>query len=243
MGGRWRKDMERTVLPFPVQPGADVELISTRFREQPQQYAESRKRLGITLERVYLQTTPMGDFVVAYIESERSFGETTAAMLASDLEIDKFFVEKIRDIHGVDLTQPPPGPPPETIGAWSDPAVTERGRGFAFTAPTLPDTREAGRAFIQEAFSRDDMTRSRRALNQNLEVVTVVATPQGDVVAVYLEGKDPEAGNAKFAASEDPFDAWFRAELGKLIPPFVDFSKPVPGVSEIFDSAAVLAET
>ena len=236
--------MERTVLPFPVLPDADAELIARRFIEQPQEYAESRKRLGISLERAYLQATPMGNFVVAYIESEKSFGETTAAMLASDLEIDKFFVEKVREVHGVDLTQPPPpGPPPETIGAWSDPAVTERGHGFAFTAPTLPDTRDAGRAFIKDAFSRDDMTRSRQALDQNLEVVTVVATPEGDVVAVYLEGKDPEAGNGKFAASEDPFDIWFKAELGKLIPPFVDFSKPVPGVSEIFDSAAVLAKT
>jgi hypothetical protein len=87
------------------------------------------------------------------------------------------------------------------------------------------------------------MTRSRRELNLNLTVVTVSATPQGDVVAVYLEGKDPQAANAKFAASDDPFDAWFKSELGKLIPPVVDFSKPVPGVSEIFDSAAVLAKT
>jgi hypothetical protein len=236
--------MERTVLPFPVLPGADAAVIARRFLEQPQQYVESRKRLGIALERVYLQTTPMGDFVVAYIESERSFGETTAAMLASDLEIDKFFVEKVRDIHGMDLTQPPPpGPPPETIGTWSDPAVTGRGRGFAFTAPTLPGTRDAGRTFIKDAFSRDDMTHSRQALNQSLEVVTVVATPQGDVVAVYIEGKDPQAGNAKFAASGDQFDAWFKAELGKLIPSFVDFSKPIAGVSEIFDSAALLART
>jgi hypothetical protein len=236
--------MERTVLPFPVLPGADAELISRRFNEQPEQYAESRKRLGISVERVYLQTTPMGNFVVAYIESERSFGDTTAAIAASELEIDKFFVEKVKEIHGVDLTQPPPpGPPPETIGAWSDPAVSERGRGFAFTAPLLPDTRDAGRAFIKDAFSRDDMTRSRRALNQSLEVVTLVVTPQGDVAAVYLEGKDPDAANAKFAASEDPFDAWFKAELGKLYPPIIDFSKPVPGVSEIFDSAAVLAKT
>jgi hypothetical protein len=235
--------MERTVLSFPVLPGANPETPGNRFLEQPDQYAESRNRLGIQLERVYLQTTPMGNFVVAYVESERSFGETTAALVASELEIDKYFVNQIREIHGVDLTQPPPGPPPETIGEWSDPAVTQRGRGFAFCAPTLPDTRDAGRAFITDAFSRDDMTRSRRALNQNLEVVTVSATPEGDVVAVYLEGQDPAAANAKFAASDDPFDAWFRAELGKLIPPFVDFSKPVPGVSEIFDSAALLAKT
>jgi hypothetical protein len=31
--------MERTVLPFPVLPGADPELISRRFLEQPEQYA------------------------------------------------------------------------------------------------------------------------------------------------------------------------------------------------------------
>lgn len=80
-------------------------------------------------------------------------------------------------------------------------------------------------------------------MSQNVEVVTVVATPEGDVDAVYLEGKDPKAANAKFAASEDPFDAWFKTELGKLIPPFVAFSKPVPGVSEIFDSAAALSRT
>jgi hypothetical protein len=140
------------------------------------------------------------------------------------------------------MTQPPPGPAPETIGAWFDPAVSTRRRGMAFTAPLLPGTTEAGRAFIADAFNREDMTRTRRSWRQNVEVVTISGTPAGDIAAVYLEGDDPFAGNTAFAASDDPFDVWFKAELAKLFPPFIDFSQPVPGVTEIFDSAPLLPQ-
>jgi len=58
--------MERPMPPFPVLPGVDAELIARRFLDQPQKYVESCKALGITLERAYLRTTPMGNFVVAY---------------------------------------------------------------------------------------------------------------------------------------------------------------------------------
>jgi Ketosteroid isomerase-related protein len=232
--------MQRTVLVFPFLPDktdADARRIADRFQQQPAEYAESRRRLGVSLERAYLQKTPMGNFVVAYVESEGSFEEVTALTLASDLPVDKFFVDTVLELHGIDLTQPPPGPPPETIGAWSDPDVSTRGRGMAFTAPLLPGVADAGRAFIADAFTRADLTRSRRALHLNLEVVTITSTPQGEIAAVYLEGQDPFAANAAHAVSDDPFDVWFRAELAKLFPPFVDFAQPVAGVTEIFDSA------
>jgi hypothetical protein len=58
--------MERPVLPFPVLPGVDAELIARRFLKQPQQYAKSRKPVDITLGRASQRTTPMGNFVVAY---------------------------------------------------------------------------------------------------------------------------------------------------------------------------------
>jgi hypothetical protein len=233
--------LERTTLPFPVLPGADARAITKRFNDQPKEYAESRSRLGITMERAYLQVTPMGDFVVAHLETERSFGETAQAMMQSDLEIDKFFVAQVKEIHGVDLGAQPVGPPPENLGVWTDPTASGRGSGFAFTAPTLPDKREAGRAFIKDAFSRDDMTRTSRELGGQLQSVTLVATPMGDMVAVYLEGKDPAGGNVRWAASNDPFIVWFRDECKNLFPPFVDLSKPIEGVSEIFDSTALLA--
>jgi hypothetical protein len=227
---------------LPGKTDADARRIADRFVERPEEYVQSRRRLGMSLERAYLQQTPMGSFVVAYVESEGDFDAVVAATVTSDLPIDKFFVENVKDVHGFDMTQPPPGAAPETIGAWFDPAVTTRRRGMAFTAPLLPGTSDAGRAFIADAFNREDMTRTRRAWRQNVEVVSITGTPAGDIVAVYLEGDDPFAGNTALAASDDPFDVWFKAELAKLFPPFIDFSQPVPGVTEIFDSEPLLAQ-
>ncbi|HLZ08886.1 MAG TPA: hypothetical protein VKT80_09885, partial [Chloroflexota bacterium] len=68
------------------------------------------------------------------------------------------------------------------------------------------------------------------------------STPMGDVINVYLEGKDPVAGNVKFAASTSEFDVWFKRQLSEIFPPFIDFSKPVPGVEEIFDSQTLLTK-
>jgi hypothetical protein len=85
------------------------------------------------------------------------------------------------------------------------------------------------------------MTRSRRALGQTMEIVTLVETPQGPVIAVYLEGADPVEANRRHGVSTDPFDVAFNEELTHLFPPFIDLSKPVPGIVEIFDSQELLA--
>lgn len=236
--------MTRVVLPFPVLPGKttdDAKSIAEEFKRRPDEYAESRRRLGVTLERAYLQTTPMGMFVVGYSEGATSFGEHSAALAHSDLDIDKYFVQAIKEIHGVDLDQPPAGQPPETVGEWVDPQVTKRRQGMAFCAPLIPGAEDRSRAFMQDAFSRPEMTESRRVLQQNVEVVTVVDTPAGPVAAIYLEGENPREGNRRFAASTLTFDTWFKDELGTLFPPFVDFGQPVPAVEEIFDSAELLA--
>jgi hypothetical protein len=236
--------MVRVVLPFPVAPGktaADVRSIAQEFQRRPKEFAESRRRLGVTLERAYLQTTPMGMFLVAYSEGDVDFAETTARLVQSDLDIDKYFVRAVKEVHGVDLTQPPQGPPPETVGEWVDPEVTELRKGMAFCAPVIPGTEEYGRAFAHDAFSRPAMTESRRALQESKEIVTIMQTPGGPVAGVYLEGVDPAEANRRFAASTSEFDTWFKGELTKIFPPVVDFSQPVPGVEEIFDSAALLA--
>ena len=236
----------RTVLPFPVLPGkteADIRSIAERFRAEPDAYAERCRRAGITLERAYWQHTPMGDFVVAYVESERSAPETVAHWAQSDLELDRFFRESVREIHGIDITQPMEGPAPENVGEWVDPDVSAPRDGFAFCAPILPDRLEQGRAWAREVFASDGMTASRRALGQNKEVVTLVQTPQGPVTAVYLEGDNAAEANRRFSASSSPFDVEFRQMLKQLYPPFINFDEPVPGVVTIFDSEAVAART
>jgi hypothetical protein len=48
----------------------------------------------------------MGDFVVSYIESTQGVPETLARMLQDDTEIGQFFVETVKEVHGVDISQP-----------------------------------------------------------------------------------------------------------------------------------------
>jgi hypothetical protein len=232
--------MVRGALAFPVLPGkteADVRRIAVRFKEDPEGYWESRRSQGVTLERAYWQHTPMGDFLVAYLESTKStLGEAFGGAAHDNTPIGKFFAETIKDVHGIDISHPPEGAPPEVVAEWSDPQVTTRGKGLAFMAPIIPEMEAFARQWAAETFGSDAMTESRRALKQNIEIVTLMQTPQGPVTAVYVEGEDPVRGNAQFAASTSAFDVMFKENLSKIYPPFIDFSQPIPGLTEIFDS-------
>ena len=231
--------MSRTALVFPVLPWKDARDIATEMKSRPREYEQSRRRLGITLERAYLQHTPMGDYVTAYVEAEGDLLEKFGRLPSSELDIDRYFVKAVKEIHGADLTQPMPGPLPETVAAWFDPTAKGRGRGMALCAPLAPGETERARAFVADAYHRDEFTASRRRLNVSVELLTLHSTPQGDVVGIYIEGDDPAKGNAGFAASQDPFDLWFKEQLAKIFPPSVDFTKPVEGVEEIFDSTRI----
>jgi len=238
--------MLRYALPFPVLPGhsdAQVKEMAEYFRAHPDEFKKSREAQGVTLERVYLMKTPMGAFVIAYAEASKSATDVVKGYMESSLDIDRRFIEFIGRVHGFTPEAAAGMPPPETIGAWTDPAVTTRKKGLAFVAPGIPGKEDDGRALVKEAFvaKHDEMTASRRALKQNVEVVTLVQSPMGPVVAVYVEGDDPVKGNAGFAASQSTFDRWFKDELKKVIPPAVDFDKPLPPIEEIFDSVGLLA--
>lgn len=233
--------MARYVLPFPVVPGTsddEVKAAAKQFRAKASEYRESRKRAGVTLERTYLMKTPAGTFVIAYVEGSKSYAEVIRAFLDPSLEINRWFADFVKRVHGIDLTQPPAGPPPETVGEWSDPQVTTRKKGLGFTAPLLPGKADAGKAFAKMAFTTrvNELAASRRALKQNVEVVTLLSTPMGDFVSVYLEGDDPAEGNRKFAASQSPYDRWFKDECKKIFPPQINFDEPLAPVEEFFDS-------
>ena len=231
--------MERAAMVFPVLPGKDAREIANELKSRPREYEESRRRLGLTVERAYLQHTPMGDYVVAYWESEGDLTAVPGTLASSDLEIDHYFVQAAKEIHGVDLTQPMPGPKPETIASWVDPAVRSRGRGLGVCAPIMPGTADRAKAFTADAYHRDEFTASRRRLHVNEELITLHSTPHGDVVGIYIEGEDPVQGNTGFASSQEPFDLWFKEQLVTIFPPEVDWTKPIEGVEEIFDSTSV----
>ena len=78
------------------------------------EYQASRRRLGMTIERSYLQYTPQGALVIVYTEADHP-EELLARIAASQDPFDVWFKQQLQEIHGVDFNQPPPGPPPELL--------------------------------------------------------------------------------------------------------------------------------
>lgn len=233
--------METSVMVFPVLPGKDAREVAKVVLSRPEEYKESRRRLGVHVERAWEQATPAGTVVIAYIESEEPFGDAMAKIAQSDLAIDRDFLAALADVHGFDPSQPAPGDPPELLAEWIDEAVGDRRPAIAFCAPIRPDAAAAARSFAKEAWSerRAELAASRRALGISREAVMLNHTPAGDMVCVYLEGEDPVEGNRKFAESRTSFDTWFKDRCRQIFVPEVDFNQPVPPVNSFFDSLAI----
>ena len=69
---------------------------------------ESRKKVGLTVERVWLQHTPMGEFAVVYWEA-KDVGKVFDGLIKSDAPFDNWFRDKILvEIHGMDFSKPLP---------------------------------------------------------------------------------------------------------------------------------------
>src|SRR5436190_1659363 len=81
------------------------ELVGARRDE----YEASRKRLGITLEAAWHQETPAGTVSVICLEAD-DLGAVGRGMGTSSDPFDEWFRERVRDIHGIDLTSPAPYP-------------------------------------------------------------------------------------------------------------------------------------
>jgi hypothetical protein len=56
----------------------------------------------------------MGDLVIVTLEGEDPQSAFAQFAVADD-EFTKWFKEGVKNLHGIDLSQPPPGPMPELI--------------------------------------------------------------------------------------------------------------------------------
>jgi len=82
-----------------------------------EEYAASSRRLGVTACRLYYQQTPHADLVIAYLAAD-DLAPMFQGMATSQDPYDVWFREQMVDIHGWDVTQPPPGPQPELRFEW-----------------------------------------------------------------------------------------------------------------------------
>jgi len=230
--------MARFAFAVPVLPGKRSVLDETieHSRGHMDEYRQSRERAGITMERVSLMATPMGDFCIPYLEAKGGFGDVIAAFRSGG-EFDRWFLEKNSELSGIDFSGSEVPPEPELVAEWIDSQVSARKPGLAFCAPFAPGKSAEARAFAKEAFEnrRDEHGVSRRRLGLTRELVFLSQTPQGDIASVYLEGDDPAGGNRRFAESKDPYDVWFKEECRKVFIPEIDFNDPLPPIAIVWD--------
>ena len=91
------------------------------FRELETQrksdYAASEQRINILKESWHLQQTPQGDLLLAYIESP-DFANALSLFSQSQDEFDLWFKQRLAEVTGVDLNEPPPGPLSEQLSSY-----------------------------------------------------------------------------------------------------------------------------
>jgi len=101
-------------LAFPILSGKTEQwrrFIAEMRGPRAADYAASRRQLGVR-ERTFLQQTPQGDVVIVTLEGDnpaqafQRFGSLPGPFV-------QWFVQQVREIHGFDLSAPPPGPLPE----------------------------------------------------------------------------------------------------------------------------------
>lgn len=103
-------------IAIPVMPGKTEQVrkfTKTLMNEKNQEFKNSRKNLGI-IERSFLQSTPHGDMIIVTLEGENAAEAFTKFGQGSD-SFTQWFRQQVKEIHGVDLNAPPPGPMPELV--------------------------------------------------------------------------------------------------------------------------------
>jgi hypothetical protein len=107
----------------PLGPGRTDEYLafSAEASDRMTEFADARRGYGITVDRSYLNRTPMGDFVVVYLEGEDPMAGNQAFAKSSH-PFDVWFRGQVTDILGIDFTQPLP--PIEPLWEWRKVGVT-----------------------------------------------------------------------------------------------------------------------
>ena len=108
--------MASLALAYPILPGKTDDwrrMMAEVNGPRRKEYDASQRRVGVR-SRVFLQRTPQGDLVLVTMDGADPYRSIQEMWTGSD-PFSEWFVEKMKDIHGIDLREPPPGPLPELI--------------------------------------------------------------------------------------------------------------------------------
>ena len=103
--------MDQVCLVLPVKQGksgAARAFMHELETERKGDYAVSERRIGIEKEAWYMASTPVGDQLVAYMETP-DFAHALATFSQSRDAFDLWFKELLDESTGLDLNHPPAG--------------------------------------------------------------------------------------------------------------------------------------
>ncbi len=108
--------MALLAVAIPILPGKTEHwrrLVAELNGPRSSDFEASRRRLGVH-ERTFLQSTPMGDMVIVTLEGEDPQG-AFARFVGSNDDFTRWFLDQVKEVHGIDLRQPMPGGLPEQV--------------------------------------------------------------------------------------------------------------------------------
>jgi hypothetical protein len=105
-------------MALPVPPGK-IQALEQHIAEAVDhpEFEDTLRGFGIQHESWHIQETPQGDLLILVFDAEDPYamlGEYAASQKDLPLMQKQFLKETL----GVDLSQPPPGPPPRSIFSW-----------------------------------------------------------------------------------------------------------------------------
>lgn len=112
--------MDHTCLVVPVLPGKDddVRAFYEEVESRKEEFDESEQRLGITKEVAWLAAVEGGTAMVIYIESG-DFAQAFSTFVQSQEEFDLWFKQRVLDVSGLDLNNPPEMALPEVLSVYT----------------------------------------------------------------------------------------------------------------------------
>ena len=103
--------MAEFVFAVPILPGKeqlDREVMDELAGPRREEYEASLRDAGITRQTVWHEETPDGTLAIVYFEADGA--EAPMRWTQSDSAVSQWFVEQMREVHGIDISQQPPPP-------------------------------------------------------------------------------------------------------------------------------------
>jgi hypothetical protein len=213
--------------------------VSEKFGEDT---VDQFKGVGIRRILAFLQAMPeKGDYMVIFMQSADSLGQTLQEMFATDDEYSKYLAEQFMDFTGIDLSKEENVPKLELLMDWRDENLFGEQKKmlmmpWCFTVPLKQGKTEEALRFIEMGKSRmPDVEKMLRDHDIIRSLSYLQSTPRGDFIVRHILASKPlDELVMDFVGCNDKFCTMAREKAKELTG--IDLSDPdhLPHVELLF---------